>query len=66
MRRSAPRHKPVKHEIIINKFRSPLSKKTTNKKIDADSINDTLHAKTLLVFLERYVQKGTHKTANQK
>ena len=53
------------HPQIINKLRSPLSKKITNKKINADIVNDILQAKTLFVFLERNVQKGMPKTANR-
>ena len=64
--KSAPRQKPVIHEIIIKKCISPLDRNKTNIKKNADRIKEVTQVLFLPNLLLKYVQKGTPRIANKK
>ena len=64
--KSAPKQNPVRHEIIINKNKSPDVKNTAKIKKNEDVIREIDHALALFVFLLKKVQNGIPIIANKK
>ena len=64
--KSAPRQKPVRHEIIMKARISPWSINKTNEKKKAAEINDIDQVFFLLKNLLNFVQKGIPIKADKK
>ena len=64
--KSAPKQKPVTHDIIIKRRISPESSKKTEVKKQEDKIREIDQVSFFPNFLLIYVQKGTPSIANKK